>query len=329
MKQRKLGADGPLVGEIGFGAMSFGGIWGVTDEATSHRTLDKALELGVTHLDTALIYGPYTAEIVMGNYLKKNPSARKRFSIATKGGISPEPRGTFNNEIFLRECLESSLKRLGVDHVDLYYVHRREHAIPIEDVMQTMAKFVKEGKIGGIGMSEISPASLERAVKVHPVRAVQNEYSLWTRLPELGMLQACKRHGVAFVAFSPVGRGVFREADFKLADLPANDWRKSIPRFVEPDFSFNMEKINAFKAYAKSRGWTTASLALAWLLHRGDHIIPIPGTRIPDHLADDAAASAISLSPADMEAIEQILPAGFAHGNRYSSEQQGSAEQYC
>jgi aryl-alcohol dehydrogenase-like predicted oxidoreductase len=329
MKQRQLGAGGPMVGEIGFGAMSFGGIWGATDEVTSHRTLDACLEQGVTHLDTALIYGPHTSEIVIGNYLKKNPSAGKRFSIATKGGISPEPRGTFNNEPFLRQCLEGSLQRLGVDHVDLYYVHRREHAIPIEDVMQTMAKFVKEGKIGGIGLSEVSPASLERAVKVHPVRAVQNEYSLWTRLPELGMVQACQRYGAALVAFSPVGRGVFGEADFDLARLPGNDWRKSIPRFIEPDFSFNMERIRAFKSYAKSRGWTTASLALAWLLHRGDHIIPIPGTRTPEHLADDAAGSAISLSASDMAAIEGILPAGFAHGNRYSLEQQGSAEQYC
>ena len=162
MKQRQLGKGGPMVGEVGFGAMSFGGIFGATDEATSHRTLDKALDLGVTHIDTALIYGPHISEEVMGNYFRKNPAAKQRFSIATKGGFRINPRGC-NEAGFMRECLEGSLRRLGVDHVDLYYIHRRDQSIPIEDVMGTLADFVKEGKIGGIGFSEISPASLERA----------------------------------------------------------------------------------------------------------------------------------------------------------------------
>lgn len=329
MKQRRLGKDGPMVGEIGLGAMSFAGAWGPTDEATSHRTLDKALALGVTHIDTALIYGPHTSETIIGNYLKKSAEGRKRFSIATKGGIQPEPRATINDAKFLRSCLEGSLKRLGVEHVDLYYIHRRDWSVPIEEVMHTLVSFKSEGKIGGIGFSEISPASLERAVKVHPVRAVQSEYSLWTRLPELGMLQACKKHGVAFVAFSPVARGVLTDAPPDPAQFPANDFRKAMPRFTEPNFSMNMDKIASFRDFATSRGWRTSTLANAWLLHQGEHIIPIPGTRTPEHLAEDAAASDIHLSTDDLATIETLLPVGFAHGNRYSDAQQAASELYC
>ncbi len=329
MKQRRLGNDGPIIGEIGLGAMSFAGAWGPTDEATSHRTLDKALELGVTHIDTALIYGPYLSETCIGNYLQKNPAAKKRLSIGTKGGIQPEPRATINEDKFLRECLEGSLKRLGVEHVDLYYIHRRDTAIPIEEVMATLVKFKDEGKIGGIGFSEISPASLERAVKIHPVRAVQSEYSLWTRLPELGMLQSCRRHGVAFVAFSPVARGVLTDVPPDPSKFPAIDFRKTMPRFIEPNFRANMEYIAGFKVFAKSRGWSTSALALAWVLHQDDNIIPIPGTRTAQHLSDDVSSSDIMLTSEDLQKIEELLPVGFAHGNRYSDQQQSASELYC
>jgi len=329
MKQRRLGQAGPVVGEVGLGAMSFGGIFGPTDMATSHRALDKALDVGMTHIDTALIYGPFTSETIIGEYLAKNPAARKAFSIATKGGIVPNPRGVSNAAGFMRECLEGSLKRLGVERLDLYYVHRRDHTIPIEDVMGTMAQFVKEGKIGGIGLSEISPATLERAAKVHPVAAVQNEYSLWTRLPELGLLQLCKKLGTTLVAFSPVGRGVFSDVVIDPEKLPASDFRKGIPRFKQPNYGLNMQRIEKFRAFAKARGWTPASLAIAWVLAQGENIIPIPGTRTAEHLADNAAASAIKLSAKDLAEIEEILPLGSAHGNRYSHEQQGAAEQYC
>ncbi len=329
MKQRQIGKGGPMVGEVGLGAMSFGGIFGPTDKATSHRTLDKALDMGVTHIDTALIYGPYTSETIIGEYLAKNPVARKTFSIATKGGINANPRGVSNAPAFMRECLEGSLKRLGVEQLDLYYVHRRDHAIPIEDVMGTMAQFVQEGKIGGIGLSEISPATLERASKVHPVAAVQNEYSLWTRLPELGLLQLCKKLGTTLVAFSPVGRGVFSDVVIDPGKLPASDFRRGIPRFMRPNYGLNMQRIEKFKAHAKAKGWTPASLAIAWVLAQGENIIPIPGTRTAEHLADNAAASAIKLSVKDLAEIEEIMPLGSAHGNRYSHEQQGAAEQYC
>ncbi len=328
MKQRQLGKGGPVVGEMGFGAMSFGGIFGATDEATSHRALDKALDLGVSHIDTALIYGPLISETVMGNYFRKNPGAKRRFSIATKGGFRINPRGISNDAAFMRECLESSLRRLGVDHVDLYYVHRRDTNIPIEDVTDTLAAFVMEGKIGGFGFSEISPASLERAASVHHVRAVQSEYSLFTRLPELGLLQACERLGSAFVAFSPLARGVLGDVVLDPATFP-DDFRRNIPRFNTENYPRNMAYVERFKAYARQRGWSPASLANAWVLHRGNHIIPIPGTRTAEHLAENAAATDITLSSVDMAAIEAILPVGFAHGNRYSEEQQGASEQYC
>lgn len=329
MKQRRLGGDGPLVGEVAFGAMSFGGFFGSTDMATSHRTLDRALDLGVTHIDTALIYGPYTSEDFIGEYLRKNPAARKRFVIATKGGINPNPRKFDNSPAFLRQCLESSLKRLGADYVELYYVHRRDQSIPIEDVVGALADLKREGKIGGIGFSEISPSSLERAAKVHPVAAVQNEYSLWSRQPELGLLQACKRLGTTFVAFSPVARGVLTDVDLDPATFADSDFRKRSPRFEPPNFKPNMERIAQFRAFAKSRGWSTAALAVAWVLRQGGHIIPIPGTRTPGHLAETAAAADIALTEADLQEIAGILPPGFAHGHRYSDQQQIGVEQYC
>jgi aryl-alcohol dehydrogenase-like predicted oxidoreductase len=229
----------------------------------------------------------------------------------------------------LRDALESSLKRLGVEHVDLHYIHRRDPSLPIEDVMETMLQFQKEGKIGGIGFSEIFLASLERAVKLGHVRAVQSEYSLWTRLPELGLLQACKRLGTAFVAFSPVARGVLSDVTLDAAKFPDKDFRKPMPRFQQGVYERNMHKVTAFKAFARARGWPTAALANAWVLSRGDHIIPIPGTRTAEHLAENAAASDIHLSADDLAQIEAILPTGWAEGNRYSDEQQKSSELYC
>jgi aryl-alcohol dehydrogenase-like predicted oxidoreductase len=328
MKQRQLGRGGPMVGEVGFGAMSFGGIFGATDIDTSHRTLDRALELGVTHLDTALIYGPHVSEEVLGAYLKRNTAARNRFSIATKGGFRINPRGISNEPGFLRQCLEGSLRRLGVDHIDLYYIHRRDHAMPIEAVTETLAAFVKEGKIGGIGYSEIAPASLQRASSVHHIRAVQSEYSLWTRLPELGLLQACQRLGTAFVAFSPLARGVLSDVVLDPVALP-DEFRRNMPRFSAENYPRNMAMIETFKAHAHRHGWTPAALANAWVLHQGEHIIPIPGTRTPEHLAENAAATHIHLSTDDLAEIDAILPPGFAHGNRYSEAQQQAAEQYC
>jgi len=265
---------------------------------------------------------------VIGDYFRKNPSAKSKFTIGTKGGINPSPRGFDNTAAFMRECLESSLKRLGVDCVDLYYVHRRQHDIPIEDVTATLVKFKNEGKIKSIGFSEIAPSSLMRASSVHHIAAVQNEYSLWTRLPELGMLQATKKLGTAFVAFSPLARGVLSDHSLDPNTMADSDFRKKVPRFMQPHWGFNKKMVQAFQAFAHARGLTTQALAIAWVLHQYDHVIAIPGTRTAEHLEQDVVASAIKLSAADISEIETIIPVGGVHGNRYSVEQQGAAEHY-
>ncbi len=330
MQTRSLGRHGPEIGAVGLGCMSFAGAYGSTDLATAHRTLAKALELGVTHLDTARIYGDGRSEEMVGAFLKDSPSARGRFVIATKGGIrTGAKRGYDNSPEFLRECLEGSLKRLGVEHVALYYIHRRDPSIPVEDVMETLVRFKQEGKIGGIGFSEIAPSCLERAAAVHPVMAVQSEYSLWTRQPELGVIQACERLGAAFVAFSPLARGVIGRNRFDPAALPDSDFRKPMPRLSAENFPRNEAYFARFRDYATAKGLSPATLAIAWTLARGDHIVPIPGTRFAENLADDAEGGCMALSAAEMAEIEAILPAGFAHGARYPDAMSNSVENYC
>lgn len=327
MKQRRLGRNGPEIGAVALGCMSFGGMYGPTDRAESLAALAKADELGITHLDTALIYGGGLSEEIIGEFVRNRPN---RFTIATKAGIVARPSRHFNNRPdYLREALEGSLKRLGRDHVELFYIHRRDQDVPVEDVMGTLVRFKEEGKIGGIGLSEVAPATLERAAAVHPVMAVQNEYSLWTRLPELGLIQACARLGTAFVAFSPVGRGVFADRPLDPATFADQDFRKSNPRFMAPNFAANEARVERFRAFARERGWTASALAVAWTLHRGDHVIPIPGTRSAAHVAELAAAADIRLDADDLTRIEAILPAGFAHGDRYSEYQSVGTERYC
>lgn len=315
---------------IGLGCWSFAGAYGETDQAESHRTLARALDLGIDFLDTANVYGNGVSEEVIGAFIKDHP---RRFKIATKGGIMRAP-GTMervfdNSPKHLRSALEASLKRLGVEHVDLYYVHRREQARPIEEVMATLVRFKDEGKIGGIGFSEISPSSLRRAHAVHPVMAVQSEYSLWSRQPDLGMLQTTEALGVAFVPFSPLGRGIFATNSPKPESFGKLDFRKNNPRFVEPNFGLNLDALTPFKAFAADKMVSPAALALAWVLQRGEHLIPIPGTRSVDHLEENSAATAITLSADDLAEIDRLLPPGFAHGDRYSETQQAGAERYC
>ncbi len=327
MQTRKLGRDGPKVGAIGFGAMSFAGFYGPSDPGEAQRVLAEAVELGVTHIDTARVYGMGLSEEIVGRFLKSTGAS---VSIATKGGIEPEPQRHFtNSRLRLTEHLEGSLRRLGVERVDLYYVHRRQQDIPIEDVVETLVRFKDEGKIGGFGFSEIAPASLRRAHAVHPVMAVQSEYSLWSRMPELGMLQACAQLGVAFVAFSPVARGMFGDTAPDPATFGERDFRRAGPRFAEPAFSRNVAAIDGFRAFARDRGVPTAALALAWLLSRGEHVIPIPGTRTVEHLRQNAAGADIALTPEDLSEIDRLLPPGFADGDRYSDQQVIGVERYC
>lgn len=330
MQQRKLGQNGPMVGAVGLGCMSFAGFYGACDVKTAHDTLAKAHELGITHLDTAKIYGDGISEDIIGKFLKENPQLK--YSIATKGGINTKPPRDFDNSPeYLTECLEGSLQRLGVDYVDLYYIHRRDQSRPIEEVMQTLVKFIDQGKIGSIGFSEISPSSLERASAIHPVAAVQSEYSIWTRLPELGIIQACKRLGTTFVPFSPLGRGIFTDggADLKAGTFGDKDFRRMNPRFMEPNLSANQTKIDKFRTYANDKGISTAGLAIAWVLAKNDHSIPIPGTRTVEHLEQCAEGTEINLSQSEMDEIEVILPVGFAHGYRYSEVQKVGPEDYC
>lgn len=327
MEQRKLGNGGPQVGALALGCMSFAGFYGATDRQESLATLKKALDLGVTHLDTAIAYGQGLSETILGEFMRDNPNS---FVVASKCGIIPKPERHFSNKrAYIREAVEGSLARLGLEQIPLYYLHRRDDTVPVEEAVGFMAELVQEGKIGGIGLSEISPATLERAVSVHPIAAVQSEYSLWTRQPELGLLQACKRHGAAFIAFSPVGRGIFADRSPDPAAFPATDFRRTCPRFSPENLPRNNAQIDLFRAYARDHGWSTAGLATAWTMAQGDHIIPIPGTRSPAHLAELAQSVEIVLSAEALAEIEAILPVGFAHGHRYSLAQVVGTEMYC
>ena len=307
--------------------MSFAGTYGQTDPVEAHRTLSQAVELGVTHLDTSNVYGMGLSETIIGAFLKGKPHA---VSIATKGGIVSEPVRRFDNSAsHLRKELEGSLRRLGVDHVGLYYVHRREQARDIEEVTETLAALVREGKIGGIGFSEIAPSSLRRAAGVHPIMAVQSEYSLWTRQPELGMLQACKELGTTFVAFSPLGRGMFADPVLDVAGLGPLDFRRANPRFIGENFVRNKAIVERYNSYANGLGIAASTLALAWVLHQGEQVAAIPGTRSIEHLQRNVDAAAVILTANQLAEIERILPAGWAHGARYSDAQFVGVEGYC
>jgi aryl-alcohol dehydrogenase-like predicted oxidoreductase len=328
MKQRKLGANGPSVGAVGLGCMSFAGFYGPTDVETSHDTLDAARDLGVDFLDTAELYGMGQSEEIIGAYLKKNPD--HGFKIATKGGIITQPTRRFDNsETELRRALEGSMQRLGVDYVDLYYIHRREQERPIEEVTQTLTKFIEEGKIGGFGFSEISPHSLRRAHAVHPVMAVQSEYSLWTRQPEMGMIQTCAELDVTFVPFSPVARGMFGEKLPTPKTFSETEFRYGQPRFTGENFIANCATVETFRSFCGSRGWSVAAAAIAWTLDQGAHNIPIPGTRTRAHLKQLAGGAQITFTDEDRAEIDRIMPIGWAHGDRYTDAQIIGVERYC
>ncbi len=275
-----------MVHPIGIGAMSFADFYGPTTEANSHAILDAALEAGVNHIDTANVYGMGRSENAIGSYFRAHPDARDQFSIATKAAISRGPDGErrFNNTAAHLEAeLDRSLVRMGLEAIDLFYVHRRDPEIPIEDVTGSLAGLVKKGKTLGIGFSEIAPTSLCRAHAVHPVTAVQSEYSLQTRLPELGLVQTCARLGVALVAFSPVGRSLLTDAPLSREAIGEIGFLNSNPRFMEPNFSANIRATAAFRTLAAEMGVSAAGLAIAWVLAQGEHVIAIPGTRSVRH----------------------------------------------
>jgi len=332
MKNRKLGVNGPEIGAIGYGAMSFSDMYGPTNETESHAILDACRDLGVTHLDTANIYGMGKSENAIGTYLAANPGARDAFVIATKATITRDADGNriFDNSAeHLETALNASLKRLGVDCVDLFYAHRRDPRITPEETTANLARLVEKGKTRSIGLSEIAPTTLRRAMKVHPLAAVQSEYSLSTRYPDLGLVQTCAELGVAFVAFSPVGRSLLTDNPIPSDRIPDLPFLAGNPRFMEPNLSENLRITDGFRQLAAEMGTSAAGLANAWLLARGEHVVPIPGTRSVDHLQECVSAAALTLSDTDLQRIDAVLPVGWAHGDRYSSAQWEGPERFC
>ena len=331
MEQRRLGANGPVISSLGVGALSFSDFYGVTNEGESHAVLDAAREAGVTHIDTANVYGMGRSENAIGSYLRANPAARESFVIATKAGISRDADG---NRIFdntpkhLEAELDASLERMGVEAVDLFYVHRRNHDVPIEDVAGALGRLVEKGKTRGIGFSEIAPSSLRRAHAVHAVTAVQSEYSLSTRTPEMGLVQTCAELGAAFVAFSPVGRSYLTDRPLSQEAAQGLAFLKPNPRFNPPHYQRNIETTDRFRALAAEIGEPAAALAIAWVLAQGEHVIAIPGTRSVGHFAELVRGAEIEMTPELLGRIEVILPVGWAHGERYSADQWVGVERY-
>lgn len=332
MEQRRLGANGPEISAIGYGAMSFCDMYGATNEAESHAILDACRDLGVSHLDTANIYGMGKSENAIGSYLKANPTARDKFIIATKATITKDDEGNraFDNSAeHLEAELDKSLQRLGLDCVDLFYAHRRDTRFTPEETAANLGRLVEKGKTRAIGLSEVSPSTLRRAMTAYPVAAVQSEYSLSTRAPELGLVQACAELGVAMVAFSPVGRSLLTDHPIPPERIREIPFLAGNPRFMEPNLSENLRIMEGFRKLAAEMGTTAAGLANAWLLARGPHVIPIPGTRSVEHLRECLSGASLKLTETDLERIEAALPVGWAHGDRYSEQQWIGPERYC
>ncbi|MCL2346588.1 MAG: aldo/keto reductase [Desulfobulbus sp.] len=320
MKFRTLGRNGPAVSALGLGCMGMSDFYGAHDDGESIATLQRALDLGVTLLDTADVYGPHTNEILVG---KAIAGRRNQVFLATKFGIVRDPndpaaRGVNGRPDYVRACCEGSLKRLGVDHIDLYYQHRIDASVPIEETVGAMSELVRQGKVRYLGLSEASVKTLERAHAVHPIAALQNEYSLWTRDPEQqGQLAACARLGIALVPYSPLGRGFLTGAIKSQDDFAADDYRRSSPRFQGENFARNLALVAQVKQLAGQKQCTPAQLALAWVLAKGEQIIPIPGTRRIAALEENLGALDVTFSAAELAEIDAIFPPDAAAGQRY------------
>ncbi|MBP1857687.1 aldo/keto reductase [Rhizobium herbae] len=322
MKTRKLGKD-LTVSAVGLGCMGMSFAYGASDEQESIRTLHRAVDLGVTFFDTAEVYGPYENEILLGKALK---DVRDRVTIATKFGFriatgkSPSETitGIDGRPENARAVAEASLKRLGTDVIDLYYQHRVDPAVPIEETVGAMAELVHEGKVRTLGLSEASATTIRRAHAVHPIAAVQSEYSLWSRDPEDEVLETCRELGIGFVPYSPLGRGMLTGTIQKLDDLGEDDFRRSLPRFQADNLDANAALVETLKSVAAGKGVTAAQLALAWVLHQGDFIVPIPGARKLAHLEQNAAAAEIILSAAELTTLSDTLSPNHVAGKRYS-----------
>ena len=319
MKTRKLGPNGPQVSAIGLGCMGMSAFYGGSNEGQSISVIHRALDLGITLLDTAEMYGPHTNEVLVGKALKDR---RDQAFIATKFGINYNADRTKlmtdGSPKNVRRAIEGSLQRLGVDHVDLYYLHRVDPDTPIEDTVGAMAELVKEGKVRFLGLSEAAPETLRRAQATHPITALQTEYSLWSRDPEDELLEVVRELGIGFVPYSPLGRGFLTGEIKSIDDLHADDFRRTNPRFMGENFQKNLDLVEAVKTIAADKGVTAAQLALAWVLAQGEDLVPIPGTRRIATLEQNAAAADVVLTPEDLARIEAVFPKGAATGHRYA-----------
>jgi aryl-alcohol dehydrogenase-like predicted oxidoreductase len=318
MERRKLGSQGLEVSALGLGCMGMSDFYGPTDEKEAVATLERALDLGVTFLDTADMYGPFKNEELLGRFLK---GRRDRVVLATKFGNRRAADGSFlgisGKPAYVREACDASLRRLGVETIDLYYQHRVDPTVPIEETVGAMAELVKAGKVRFLGLSEAGPATIRRAHAVHPISALQTEYSLWTRDPEPEILPTVRALGIGFVAYSPLGRGFLTGRIHAADDLDPADWRRQNPRFQGENLKANLALVARVEALAKEKGITAAQLALAWLLSRGQDVVPIPGTRKRTRLEENAAAAAVRLEPAELARLDAAAPPGAAAGTRY------------
>jgi aryl-alcohol dehydrogenase-like predicted oxidoreductase len=318
MEQRRLGTQGLIVSAQGLGCMGMSDFYGQRDEAEAVATIHRALDLGVNLLDTSDMYGPFTNEELVGRAIK---GKRNDVVVATKFGIvrtsDPNYRGICGRPDYVRSACDASLKRLGVDHIDLYYQHRVDPEVPIEDTVGAMADLVAAGKVRFLGLSEAGTATIRRAHAVHPISALQSEYSLWSRDPEDEVLPALRESGIGLVAYSPLGRGFLTGQITRFEDFDADDYRRLSPRFQGDNFARNLHLVEHIKAIAERKGVTAGQLALAWVMARGNDIVPIPGTKRRKYLEENVAAAAVAISTAEMAEIDRALPKGAAAGERY------------
>jgi aryl-alcohol dehydrogenase-like predicted oxidoreductase len=318
MKQSHLGKNGLTVSPLGLGCMSMSEFYGHADEKESIATLHRAIERGINFFDTADVYGQGRNEEFVGKMLQEH---RDKVIIATKFGIVRNANGEFTGVCskpeYIRASCDASLRRLGIDTIDLYYQHRVDPETPIEDTIGTMAELVQEGKVRHLGLSEAGPQTIRKAHAVHPIAALQTEYSLWSRDPEEEILPTCRELGIGFVPYSPLGRGFLTHNIKNLAELDENDWRRNGPRFQKENFQRNLKLVEAIEDIANEKHCTPAQLALAWVLAQGNDIVPIPGTTKTKHLEDNLAALNIQLSQDEIKRINQVAPIGIAAGSRY------------
>jgi aryl-alcohol dehydrogenase-like predicted oxidoreductase len=329
MEMKSLGSQGLRASALGLGCMGMSEFYGHRNDEESIRTIERAYELGINFFDTADMYGPYINEELVGRAVK---SFRSKILIATKFGVvrdpsNPRNRGINNHADYIEKACEGSLKRLSTDVIDLYCMHRRNPDTPLEEAIGAMGKLVMQGKVRGIGLSEVSIDTLRKAHAIHPITAVQSEYSLWSRDPEDGMLDACKELGVAFVAYSPLGRGFLTGQIRKFEDFEETDYRRLTPRFQGENFQKNLQLVDKITALAKQKHCTPSQLALAWVLSQGQHIFPIPGTKRIKYLEENAAAVDLKISSEESKQLDAIAPKGVAAGLRYPEAMMGSVNQ--